>query len=83
MLYAVIPLGDNDQLPAFLEQEAEKLYDETAPQVYFLASNKTASALSDALQLGHEGGEGIVLRVTANAGYTYKTLWDWLEMGES
>ena len=80
-VFAVIPLGKNDRLRGRLGRVTEDLYDETAPDLYFLSYDGTASELSDALGLGDPGGggEGVVLRVTANSGYTYRTLWDWLE----
>ena len=83
-VFAVIPLGENDRLRQRLEQVTQELYDETAPQLYFLSYDGAASELRDALGLGDPGGggEGVVLRVTANSGYTYRTLWDWLEKRE-
>lgn len=81
MLYAVIPLGENDQLYQRLQKVADELYAQTGPHVYFLTYDGTSRALRDALGFGDlgGGGDGIVLRVTDSSGYTYRNLWEWLE----
>ena len=83
MLYAVIPLEDNEHLPGRLRKVVDDLYEELSPRVFFVRYNGTATELSEALGFGDSdgAGDGIVLRVTYNAGYTYRTLWEWLEEG--
>jgi len=84
MLYAVIPLGENARLPERLSALSTVIYEETAPNVYFLSYPGTANSLSSKLGFGEQGGggEGIVLRVSHHAGYTYRSLWDWLMENE-
>ncbi len=81
MLYAVIPLGMNERLRERIQEVSQTVYDDTYPHVYFLAYHGTATDLSSELGLGDSdgSGEGVVLRVGHHAGYTFRSLWEWLE----
>ena len=56
------------------------VYDETAPNVYFVVFDGMTGDLRKLLRLGEEGGggEGVVVQVRNLSGYTYASLWEWI-----
>ncbi|MDE0060745.1 MAG: hypothetical protein OXI22_12130 [Defluviicoccus sp.] len=80
-VYSVLPLGGNDGLHRHPERVAEDGYVETAPKLYLLQYDGSASSMSSKLGLGEKcgGGNALVLRVRAHAGYAYRSLRDRIE----
>ena len=81
MRYAIIPTADNSKLPERLAQLELPTYDELAPSVYFVVFDGSANALKKAVGIGDGGdaGDGVILKVSSSAGYTYRSLWHWLD----
>lgn len=97
MLYAIVPLHLTEDESLALKEEVQKLlnrdsaallppvhvYDEHAPDLYFLTYEGTARELSNKLGYGKEDskiGSGVVMRVSSHFGYAKKSLWEWLEV---
>ena len=86
MIYAVVPLGGNENLPDKLAQTRAHVYSwhQEAGQlpithIYFVSYKGTARELADKLGFeDKEGIEGVVVPVSNYAGYADKDLWEWL-----
>ena len=88
MIYAVIPLGDQEEQSMELKKRLEGLqaYFDYAPAVYFVAYDGPARELSEKLGYGRNAenplGTGVVLNIQTYYGFASRTLWDWMTVYE-
>ena len=94
MLYAVIPLQASEAQIEEIQRKIEafsrltlitETYEETLPDVLFVAYDGNIRDLSKILQFGDDEkvGTGLVLQVTQYHGFAPKSLWAWMDRSDS
>ena len=88
MIFAVIPIhtdqGEVENIGKKLKNLDIPVYDNTAPDVFFVSFSGNSGDLSDEIGFGDDEsvGRGVVLRVSHRSGYAPGSLWEWIDNNE-
>jgi len=85
MIYAIISFRDESgALPSKLKELRIPIYDDEAPNAYFVSYRGTTRELAEAIGYSDPSsvGTGIVVPVSNYFGYASKNLWEWLSVYE-
>ena len=86
MLYAIIPLSPAQSLPDNVEDTIAVVYDDYAPQAWFVRFDGTARELTDLIwpddvdEESHPIRDGVVIEMSQVNGFASGDLWEWLRV---
>ena len=82
MIYIIVPFGNINEgaISEKVKGVGESVYDDEAPNAWFVSYDGTTKELADKLEFGDdiEMGEAVIVQVSNYQGFASTSLWDWI-----